>query len=87
MGRPRMAAVEPCLGNQQVRSIEVAFRASGWKRRQMPGKGYFDLSSEGVGRLGASRVAAAAVGSPEILKRREINGDQTAVQEQGYAIT
>jgi hypothetical protein len=39
------------------------------------------------GRLGASRVVAGAVGSPEVLKRRGINGDQASVQEHGYAIT
>ena len=39
------------------------------------------------GRLGASRVVAGAVGSAEVLKRREINGDQTFDQEPGYAVT
>jgi hypothetical protein len=39
------------------------------------------------GCLGASRVVAGAVGSHEVLKRREINGDQTSDQEPGYAIT
>jgi hypothetical protein len=35
----------------------------------------------------SSRVVAGAVGFPEVLKRREINGDQTSDQEPGYAVT
>ena len=38
-------------------------------------------------RLIGSTVVAGAVGSSEVLNRREINGDQTSEQEPGYALT